>query len=97
MKKKLPYIAIHGKNVQELIEIEMILIMLGYDEPCEEWNNDICGTESDGGGLFSRSKTGAHILCSNHVGYHNHKGHDAKLFEVKNLTEIINYVTNYKG
>ena len=97
MKKKLPYIAIHGKNVQELIEIEMILIMLGYDESYEEWNNDFCGTESDGGGLFSRSKTDAHTICFNHVGYHNHNGQTAKLFEAKKLPEIINYVTNYKG
>jgi len=39
MKKNLPIFSVIG-SLQELIEVEMILIMLGYDVPDETWNNN---------------------------------------------------------
>lgn len=44
MKKELPQLVITG-FVQDFIEIEMILIMLGYDMPNETENNEMTNSE----------------------------------------------------
>jgi hypothetical protein len=94
MKNNLPRFAIKGATVQELIEIEMILIMLGYDEPDENWNN-IKAEDQEGHSEFN--KTPFTVLYVNGcLNYLNHGGVDSKIiFHANQLDEIIDYVLNY--
>jgi hypothetical protein len=84
MENKLPTFSVQGTE-QELIEIEMILIMLGYDVPDEDWNKNY-------------SQGANSIWCYSNIkniNYHRSVSKSIKNFHASQLTEIINYVTTY--
>lgn len=89
MKKTLPTFSVTG-TLQELIEVEMILIMLGYDVPDERWNNvQVEDTEYPPIKItLFRCKTLIY-LCFEDTSYN--------LIKATDTESIINYVTNYKG
>lgn len=99
MKKKLPYICItsvgntYEEKLDSLIQIEPVLVYLGYDEPDDGWNNRACN--------IRRAKCTDTIIChTNHeIGYHTERSfvfdYDCR-FKATQLKEIINYVLNYK-
>lgn len=88
--KTLPYISIAG-TPQELVEIEMILVWLGYDKNSnydEEWNDR----------AMIREYNFVNCYPLGQYNYLNKVGsHYPKVFHASQLTEIIEYVTNFKG
>ena len=93
MKKNLPTFSVTG-SLQELIEVEMILIMLGYDVPDEAWNNSIVKKQYDINYFHEITMFKRNNLC--YFTWFN--GYDINLINIKatDIEDIINYVTNYK-
>lgn len=100
--KPLPYIAIEGvgKTKEEvldsLIAIEPLLVMMGYDVPFEEWNNNYCEN-------FMSSWHTSHIICKQDdgkdldLGYHNHNGCFADvIFKSTEIHKLIKYMIDNK-
>lgn len=88
-KNKLPDFAVHG-TIQELIEIEMVLIMLGYDLSRELLNNDFCDSFNEKGAYIVLYEGGL-------LRYRDWQGgFSEKVFKASELDKIIKYVTTYK-
>lgn len=95
MKKQLPTLSIKGDSIQQLIELEMILVMLGYDEPDEEWNNMASNIFSTAMHPFIYDTNSCKsITYSNHPGI---QANDENSFHASDVMGIINYVENYKS
>lgn len=76
------------EQLQSLVEIEPILVMLGYDREDESWNNENASMEDYPGDLCP------FILCSQ-LGspqYHNHNGKYEVNFKANEIDKIIDYV-----
>lgn len=88
---KLPYITIGCTDVQQLIEIEPILVMLGYNKSNEEWNNEVIIGYCDKWMLIDR------IVCYSDklLGYHLHWNRPTD-FHATEINKIIEYVESYK-
>lgn len=94
-KPKLPYFAVRG-DLQSLVEIEPILVMLGYDSDNEEdYNNERISLFS---GWHTEPK---YIGCFGHEGCHllysNAEPHNCSIFfDSWEVERIIEYVEDYK-
>lgn len=86
--KKLPNISFHGTK-DELIKIEPILVMVGYDNPDESWNNKVIEEYSFISWLCCNPE-GAEQ--QNSLGYHSHSAHAIKEFEAKDINKAIKYL-----
>lgn len=88
MKKKLPELTITG-TLQQLIELEMILIMLGYNKSYENWNNQR---------VALGYKNSDRIIAYNdgQISYHFHIGFPYN-FKATQIKKIIDFVLNYKN
>lgn len=81
--KKLPAFIIKG-SLQELIEIEPLLVMAGYDEQCEDWNNRfVKGDDGDTETIWCGEK---------HVEYHNHDCGERVQFNAHEIHKILYYI-----
>ena len=90
-QKNLPTFSVTG-SLQELIEVEMILIMLGYDTPDEGWNN-----YSNSNPVMKTVLDHIVLREKSRLQYHAHEGRGVKtVFKATDIEGIINYVTNYK-
>lgn len=92
--KRLPCIGFSG-NTQELIEIEIVLIMLGYNRNSasdERWN-DLYVTKDDTRALVCY--TGYKSGCS--ISYYDNLLHTGikKEFKASEIEEAIEFVENY--
>lgn len=94
MKKQLPTLSIKGDSIQQLIELEMILVMLGYDRPDEGHNNIIViDNYKDAPLPFIK-------LCGKNVTYFSLVKPTYLVeaeFPASDVMGIINYVENYKS
>lgn len=84
--KKLPEILITGKT-QDLIEIEALLVMAGYDTPDEEYNN-----------LKLSDSNPRRIKCygEGYASYFENIGHaEDGVFKAKDIDKILNFIETY--
>lgn len=85
--KKLPEFIIKG-SLQKLIEIEPLLVMAGYDEQCEGWNNRfVKGDDGDTETIWCGEK---------HVEYHNHDCGERVQFKAHEIHKILYYIETGK-
>lgn len=80
--------AIQG-TVQELVELEALLVMFGYDKPNEDWNNTEvkdCKPEF----IIAFSKKDSKNGCQ--VGYYEYIIGYFKSFKASQINEIIKYL-----
>lgn len=83
--KKLPNISFHGTK-DELIKIEPILVLIGYDVPDEKWNNH----------CIVDLPVISWLCCApNHhksLEYHSHSAGPIKEFKAKHVDKAIDYL-----
>lgn len=93
--KQLPYIAIEGvgKTKEEvldsLIAIEPLLVMMGYSEPYEQWNNEFCEKCNN-----SWQHSILHLdNAEKKLEYHNHSAYTTLRFKSTEIKKLIKYMT----
>lgn len=58
-------------SIDELVECEFYLIMLGYNKPEEKWNNHMCSKGNDPDRIITDS--------DGSIEYHNHRGAESDI------------------
>lgn len=94
MKKQLPTLSIKGDSIQQLIELEMILVMLGYDKPDEGHNNIVVIDD------YKDAQLPFIKICGKTVTYFSMVKPTYLVeaeFHASDVSGIINYVENYKS